>query len=142
MSSCELSDQSYGLLLGVIAYNPGNLLPAGVAVSNQLPDEPFSRECSALLRRLRHKTAELRHDLRALALRASHSTLLAFRDGHDHFEGLVALLTHELVVRHGTSLALSSSLPQRLAIKRSRTAAPGVTGPSPLSPPTDRRNRW
>src|SRR5262245_28668516 len=45
------------------------------------------------------------------ALRAPHITLLPFRDGHDDFEGLVALLAHELVVRHGTSLVLSSSLP-------------------------------
>jgi hypothetical protein len=61
---------------------------------------------SALLRRLRHETTELRHDLRALTLRAIYFTLLPLRDGHDQFEGLLALLAHELIARHGTSLVL------------------------------------
>src|SRR5215470_5694861 len=30
------------------------------------------------------------------------------REGHDQFEGLVALLTHELIARHGISLVVSS----------------------------------
>lgn len=66
------------------------------------------RRRSALLPRLGHKAADLRHDLGALALRALHVTLLPLREGHDQFEGLVALLAHELITRHGTSLVLSS----------------------------------
>src|SRR5919108_6663565 len=60
-------------------------------------------EQSALLRRLRHETTELRHDFRALALRAFHFTLLPLREGHDHFEGLIALLAHKLIARHASS---------------------------------------
>src|SRR5215467_5290251 len=75
------------------------------------------RECSALLRRLRHETTKLRQNLRAFALRALHLTRRPLRDGHDQFEWLVAVLAHELVTRHGTSLVLSSSLPQRRGVQ-------------------------
>src|SRR5437870_6132141 len=91
------------------------------------------RECSALLRRLRHETTELRHDLRAFALRALHVTLLPLRDGHDHFEWLVALLAHELIARHGTSVALSSSLPTAVSIQAEKLDGGG--------PATERSSR-
>src|SRR5262249_18463058 len=56
-------------------------------------------------------------NLRAFALRALHLTRLPLRDGHDQFEWLVAVLAHELVTRHGTSLVLSSPLPQRRGVQ-------------------------
>jgi ATP dependent DNA ligase domain len=58
------------------------------------------RRRSALFRRLRNETTEMRHDLRTLALGAFHVCLFPLRESHDQFEWLVALLAHELIARH------------------------------------------
>jgi hypothetical protein len=83
------------------------------------------RERSALLRRLHHETTELRHDLRALALRALHFTFLPLRDGHDQFEWLLALLAYELVARHGKSLVLSSLLSRDVSVQAEKSDGGG-----------------
>jgi hypothetical protein len=61
-------------------------------------------DASALLRCLCYEATELRHDLCALALGAFHLGFLPFRERHDQFEKFVALLAHELIARHSTSL--------------------------------------
>src|SRR6266511_564426 len=59
---------------------------------------------SALLRRLHHEAAELRRDLRTLALGTLRFDPLALRDAHGELERLTALQAEELVARHGRLL--------------------------------------
>jgi hypothetical protein len=71
---------------------------------------------SALLPRLPHESRELWSHLRLLARRACRLRLPALQDGHDELEGLVALLTKELVPRHrqtSTIYAISRPSPRR-----------------------------
>ncbi len=78
---------------------PGPFPP--VSLDRPDPGPSRQRSRSALLRRLRHEAAELRHDLGAFAPRALHVALLPLRDGHDQLERHLALLAHEFVSRHG-----------------------------------------
>src|SRR4029453_2730515 len=75
--------------------------PAGLQVALPVTHAgwPADPRSSALLRCLGHEAAELGHDLGALAGRALRRSLLALGDGHDELEGLLTLLTEELVAR-------------------------------------------
>src|SRR5437899_649428 len=71
-----------------------------------IPTSHDSSHRSALLRRLPHKSAELRRDSRALTRRAPNLPLLVLRHGHGQLERLLALLAAEFVPWHGILLLL------------------------------------
>src|SRR5262249_30794 len=78
---------------------------ASVAPPNNGGQETSDRPVrSALLRRLRHETRELREGLRGVGGGKLRLALLPVGDGHDQFERLLALLADELVARHCCSL--------------------------------------